>query len=136
MRALILTLVLTAAAAAPAPAAGPDPAAGRAAFERHCAACHGRAAQGDGPMAEILTMPVPDLTRLAVRAGGAFPMLRVVRVIDGRDARAGHGGPMPVFGALFDGPGGALDAEGGDPLLTNGRILSIADYLESLQVAP
>ena len=62
----------------------PDADAGAWYFARFCAACHGERATGDGPMQEVLTVPAPDLTRLATDNGGVFPVARVVRQIDGR----------------------------------------------------
>jgi mono/diheme cytochrome c family protein len=68
-----------------------------------CAVCHGVSARGDGPMAEALTLPPPDLTMLG--AGGAFPLLDVARQIDGRDRLLAHGGEMPLFGPGSKGTG-------------------------------
>ncbi|MEM9426617.1 MAG: c-type cytochrome [Pseudomonadota bacterium] len=86
------------------PATAQDANEGAAAFLDHCAACHGAAAMGDGPMATLLTIAPPDLTGLAARSGGAFPLAQVVQRIDGTTEIRAHGGPMPVFGLLMDGP--------------------------------
>jgi mono/diheme cytochrome c family protein len=126
--------ILTGAALAAAlclPAAAEDP--GATLFQTHCAACHGAGGQGDGPMAPLLTVAMPDLTLLARANDQDFPMLRVIRVIDGRMQLGGHGGPMPVFGALFEGPAAAVEGPGGLPVITRGKILSLAYYLESIQ---
>lgn len=72
-----------------------------------------------------------DLTGLAARNDGEFPMLQVIHIVDGRTGLRAHGGPMPVYGALFD-----AEAEAGPyggPLYTRGKILSLAYYLESIQ---
>ena len=90
------------------PAMAQDPEAGAEVFQAHCAVCHGVTAEGDGPMAEILTTMPRDLTRLADWNGGVFPVFRVVRQIDGRDPMLAHGGEMPVFGGLYDFPDGAI----------------------------
>lgn len=125
------------AAALPAcPAlAGPDLELGRTTFAGACAACHGAEAQGNGPMAELIAIPVPDLTRIGARNGGEFPWLKVVHLIDGRTGLRGHGGPMPLFGALFAGDTAAADAPDGTPVITSARVLALTDYLAALQVA-
>jgi hypothetical protein len=118
------------AAAGVAQAQDADP--GAEAFGTYCATCHGMDGLGDGAMTEIMSVTVPDLTQMTARNDGVFPMLDVIHIIDGRTGLRGHGGPMPVYGALFDdelaypGPYGA-------PLYTRGKILSIAYYLEGLQ---
>ena len=54
-------------------------------YHRYCGACHGRSADGAGPMAMLLDPRPADLTRIAARNGGAFPQAAVLRTIDGRD---------------------------------------------------
>ncbi|MFN6951698.1 MAG: cytochrome c, partial [Albidovulum sp.] len=88
-----------------------------------------------GPMSDLISIPVPDLTRIAVRNGGVFPWLRVVHLIDGRTGLRGHGGPMPLFGALFAGDTAAADAPDGTPVITSARVLALTDYLATIQVA-
>lgn len=94
-----------------------------------CAACHGATGHGDGDMSGVMTIKAPDITKLAARNDGAFPMLKVIHVIDGRTGVRAHGGQMPVFGRAFsagtDGYEGVIE--------TRGRILSLAMYLESIQ---
>ncbi|MEZ5778316.1 MAG: c-type cytochrome [Paracoccaceae bacterium] len=122
-------------AAAPA-SAEDNPALGRETFAGACAACHGAEAAGDGPMAALLTVPVPDLTRIAERNGGTFPWLRIVHMVDGRTGLRGHGGPMPLFGALFGEDTTAADAPDGTPVITSARVLAVVDYLAAIQKAP
>jgi mono/diheme cytochrome c family protein len=79
-------------------------AAGERLYKVSCAACHGADARGTGPVAPLLTVPVPDLTRIAQRRGGEFPELEVFRIIDGQSELAGHGARhMPVWGYEFFG---------------------------------
>lgn len=79
-------------------------AAGERIYKTSCAACHGADARGTGPVAPLLTVPVPDLTRIAQRRGGQFPELEVFRIIDGQSDLAGHGPRhMPVWGYEFFG---------------------------------
>jgi hypothetical protein len=105
---------------------------GETSYQQYCATCHGMSGTGNGPMGEILTVPVPDLTQLSAANDGKFPMLDVIHIIDGRTGLRGHGGPMPVYGAVFD---DEADPAGpyGVPVVTRGRILSLAYYLESMQ---
>lgn len=124
----LVTLVASQSAAA-------DLELGRTTFAGACAACHGAEAKGDGPMAELISMPVPDLTRIAARNGGDFPWLKVVHLIDGRTGLRGHGGPMPLFGALFADDAAAADAPDGTPVITSARVLALTDYLAAIQVA-
>jgi mono/diheme cytochrome c family protein len=75
---------------------------GKEMYEQLCASCHGVNGEGDGPVAPLITIGVPDLTRLAARAGGEFPAEDVQRTIDGRFERRGHGPrDMPVWGWQF-----------------------------------
>lgn len=106
--------------------------AGAATYGQYCATCHGANGTGDGPLTEMMTTSVPDLTTLSVRNDGEFPMLEVIHIIDGRTGLRAHGGPMPVYGALFESQMADAGPYGG-VLYTRGRILSLAYYLESLQ---
>jgi mono/diheme cytochrome c family protein len=67
-----------------------------------CASCHGPQAHGDGPVAATLKPAVPDLTRIAARNGGTFPIERVRTIIDGQSVPRAHGTrAMPVWGWDF-----------------------------------
>ena len=106
---------------------------GHETYLEYCAGCHGETAMGDGPLAAIISIEMPDLTILSRRYGGSFPLVDVVRQIDGRVEMRGHGGPMPVFGALLTGPSAVVDTAAGDPIVTKAAVLAVADYLEGLQ---
>jgi mono/diheme cytochrome c family protein len=73
-------------------------------YERLCSSCHGLSGRGDGPVAPLIAVGVPDLTRIAYRHGGEFPTEKVRRTIDGRWDRRAHGArDMPVWGwQLYD----------------------------------
>lgn len=94
----------------------------------YCAVCHGRAADGHGPMAPILKSPVPDLTGIAKRNGGVFPLARVERIIAGTESsNLAHGTrEMPVWGPVFSEI--TFDRDYGKVRLHN-----VAKYLESIQ---
>jgi mono/diheme cytochrome c family protein len=71
-------------------------------YQSFCASCHGVRGEGDGPVAPLVKVHVPDLTRIAQRDGGEFPTEDVRRMIDGRFDRPAHGPrDMPVWGWQF-----------------------------------
>ncbi len=107
--------------------------AGAKIYARYCATCHGLEAKGNGPTAPILTLQPPDLTQLAARNEGTFPMTRVVMRIDGRDPLVSHGSPMPIYGDFFVGQEIALKAETGQPILTSPAVVDLVTFLISLQ---
>lgn len=100
-------------------------------FQRFCASCHGKTAEGDGPVATTFRMNVPDLTRIASRRGGEFPRDLIRRVIDGTDVKAPHGSrEMPVWGQDF------WVAQGADDdarQKTNLLVFRLVEYLALLQ---
>ncbi len=108
-------------------------AVGEASFLVHCATCHGEDAKGNGPMAEHLVTKPADLTRLAAENAGIFPFGDVIHVIDGRIPLKGHGGPMPIFGALFAKDFNPALAPFIGEEIVRGRILALTYYLESIQ---
>lgn len=132
-----MTLVLTCAVAmlAVQPTAGQEGQSasprysGRYLYRTYCAVCHGRTARGDGPLADQMKKPPPELTRYAQRNGGVYPSAMVARIIDGRNPLPGHGGPdMPVWGDVFKAGRGATEAD------VKARIDALVKYLESLQL--
>lgn len=75
---------------------------GRVTYRVYCASCHGPEGTGNGNLAQFLTVPPIDLTRLAIDSGGEFPTELVLQSIDGRKEIRGHGGKeMPVWGDVF-----------------------------------
>lgn len=137
-----VTLIAARPLPASAPAGGPPASAvngtpeprgaahvdGAQLFKTWCASCHGLTAQGNGPLAQALKVPVPDLTQIAAMNGGLFPTARVARVIDGRDVGS-HGDPdMPVWGTAFK-----STREGYSEESVRARIEAVVRYLESIQ---
>jgi mono/diheme cytochrome c family protein len=112
---------------------------GKQEYFSKCAACHGKEARGNGPVADSLKVKVPDLTVLAKNSGGVFPFARVYDVIDGREAVAAHGPRnMPVWGNEYWQEGaGASGREASQPELgsyARGRIIALIGYISTLQV--
>lgn len=97
----LVAQLLAAGAALPADRS-PDAALGETLYLRNCAACHGQAADGKGPLAPVLTLQPTDLTALRASNGGVFPLTRVIARIDGQDPLVAHGSPMPVFGPYLE----------------------------------
>jgi mono/diheme cytochrome c family protein len=105
---------------------------GEAEYMEACASCHGESGKGDGPLAELMTVDVPSLTGLSAANDGAFPMLEVIQVIDGRTGVRGHGYPMPVWGSRYKAE--AMEAgEYAAEIDVRGRVLSLALYIQSIQ---
>ena len=98
-----------------------------------CAACHGEAADGTGEIAEMFKDRVPDLTGIAKRNDGVFPLLKVIQAIDGRAVIRGHGNPMPVFGNRYRAEAISGNAIFGAEAITRGRVLELALYIQSIQ---
>ncbi len=80
-----------------------------------------------------MNVPVPGLTTLAAQNEGAFPFLKAFMIIDGRTQAEAHGAPMPVWGDRFMAEAGGDYGPYGAELVTRGRILTLVNYLETLQ---
>lgn len=106
VRALLPALACLVAAAPLQAAPVTEPLAdysGEQLYRRFCASCHGADARGDGPVAPMLKVMVPDLTQLARRRGGQFPADKVREIVDGRVFVGAHGPRlMPVWGYEFE----------------------------------
>lgn len=110
-----------------------ESAVGEAEYRIACANCHGETGQGDGPLAEFLSVAVPDLTVLAANNSGQFPFLQTMMVIDGRTGVRGHGGPMPVWGDRYERDALGLAGVYGTELIVRGRLVALVEYLAGLQ---
>ena len=102
-------------------------------YEQLCSSCHGVSARGDGPVSSLIKIRVPDLTRIAEREGGEFPLEDVRRTIDGRWDHRAHGArDMPVWGWQFYDSAATNDAE--ERAIVDSMIGRLVDYLRSIQV--
>ena len=122
---MIFGLASGAQRASPAQRAADRLYSGAALYKTYCAACHGPEAKGNGPMASTLKIPPADLTRIAARSGGTFPLMRIQRIISGEEERRGHGA-MPAWGPVFS-------EVGRDQDLGRVRIDNLALYLRDIQ---
>jgi mono/diheme cytochrome c family protein len=101
-------------------------------YQQLCASCHGVDGRGDGPVAPLIKIGVPDLTRIAYRNGGEFPADDVARTIDGRFERRAHGPrDMPVWGWQFY--DSSSSDESGERSRVDSMISRLVDYLRSIQ---
>jgi mono/diheme cytochrome c family protein len=100
-------------------------------YLRRCAACHGVDARGHGPALSALKVPPPDLTQIAHRRDGEFPIGEMARFIDGRFDLPAHGSrEMPIWGERL---GEAIpEASLGDEIV-RGKIATLIEYLKSIQ---
>ena len=104
---------------------------GKQMYLQYCSSCHGKAGQGDGTVSRDLKVRVPDLTGLAKKHKGVYPLDDVMATIDGRRSVRGHGDRnMPVWGEAFQ-----SESEGKkySELTTLLKAKIIAEYVGTLQ---
>lgn len=100
-------------------------------YQRHCKQCHGEDGKGGSADGLLETVAVPDLTIIAERNDGVFPIWEVYEMISGTELLPAHGTRvMPVWGQelALD-----LDAKDDSATLVRGRIFTLLAYLETLQ---
>lgn len=101
---------------------------GKQLFTQYCAACHGADARGNGPARAALKLPAPDLTTLARRHGGSFPVEYVKNILQFGPGIAAHGSSdMPTWGPIF------RYMDNYNNAAVQKRIKNLCDYLSSLQ---
>jgi hypothetical protein len=120
---------------------------GRIEYLSSCSACHGTDGKGQGPLAAELKIKPADLTTLANRNSGVFPLNAVYETIDGRKPIGSHGTrEMPIWGRRYTpSPLSANQAFGPKPtdspvimsydpeIVIRTRILAVIDYLNRIQ---
>lgn len=112
---------------------------GKREYENSCALCHGKDGKGTGAINDLLKRKPTDLTTLAKRNNGVFPVDRVHAMIDGRETIAAHGErDMPAWGARYsaDSVKAAeyyMDVPYDAEMFARARILSLIDYLNRIQ---
>lgn len=132
--AVVIAMAITASAQEPkkeikhVPVKPTSAASGQEMYKTYCAVCHGTDAKGNGPAADALKVPPPDMTTLAERNGGKYPALKVSAIIRGEEVLAAHGSKdMPIWGHLFWSMSGGHEAE------VQQRVANLNKYIESLQ---
>jgi mono/diheme cytochrome c family protein len=97
-------------------------------YKAYCAVCHGTDGKGGGPMSNSLKVKPLDLTHIAARNRGAFPLARVEKIIASEEPiPAGHGTrEMPVWGPIFS-------QIAWDQDLGQIRIYNLAKYIQGIQ---
>ena len=110
---------------------------GKRIYGVRCAICHGIDGKGRGAYKDVLKVAPADLTTIAKRNNGVFPVERINQVIDGREAIATHGPrEMPIWGTeLSIRPPGRVDSAGDadEDAYARSRIFAIIDYLLLIQ---
>jgi mono/diheme cytochrome c family protein len=110
---------------------------GQREFRNSCAACHGASGRGEGAFGGMMEARVPDLTVLAKKNGGVFPVERVYETIDGTRMMKAHGtSDMPIWGQRYrvEAAKYYVDAPYDEAMFVRTRILALIDYLSALQV--
>ena len=104
---------------------------GKQMYLQYCGSCHGKDGKGDGTVSRDLKVRVPDLTRLAKKHKGVYPLDDVMATIDGRRLVRGHGDRnMPVWGEIFP---SESDVKKYPELTTLLKAKIIAEYVATLQ---
>ena len=113
----------------------PQEVSGRALYQDYCQTCHGESGKGDGPAASALKKRPANLTTIAKRNGGAFPLVKVMSTIDGYTRRNDHGSIMPEMGPVIEGGQTVMiTTDDGIETPVPEPLLALAQYVASLQV--
>jgi mono/diheme cytochrome c family protein len=108
---------------------------GQQEFLSQCASCHGRDGKGNGPIADLLRKPPPDLTTLTRGNGGIFPMARVYDSITGDNVQAHGSRDMPVWGQTYRIKAAEhyVDTFYDPDAYVRVRVLALVEYINRLQ---
>jgi mono/diheme cytochrome c family protein len=100
-------------------------------YANNCASCHGAQGEGDGPVAAVMKVAVPNLRNLNLRNNGEFPADAVRAYVDGRNLPTAHGDRyMPIWGNEFG--YGEKSGEAAENVIAQ-RIDAIVEYVRTLQ---
>ena len=111
----------------------PEAPEGEKVFAENCALCHGAGGRGDGAIAAGLRPRPADLTVIARRNGGTFPVSQVLSQIDGYERDPVAGVEMPEFGLLLEGDLVPVETANGVFTPTPRPLAALLAYLESIQ---
>lgn len=108
---------------------------GKKEFEANCASCHGVSGKGNGPITDLLKKSPPDITLVAKKNGGVFPMERLYKVIDGGEVAAHGTRDMPIWGRDYKIQAAEhyMDAPYDPEAYVRARLLSLLEYINRLQ---
>lgn len=117
--------------------------AGKLEFQSSCATCHGTDGKGKGPLSEQLRVAPADLTVLAKKNNGAFPVNAVYETIYGIKRILAHGPPdMPIWGFRYFARNTAPSSKKPDhyvelssdlDAIARTRLFAVVDYLNRIQ---
>lgn len=107
--------------------------AGELLFKDNCASCHGVTGQGDGPLSVGLGTAPADLTQIAARRDGVWPMLEVMSILDGYLKATNPREDMPIIEDLLDNDMVEFDTGNGLTTLVPLKLIEVVNYLETLQ---
>jgi mono/diheme cytochrome c family protein len=125
MNRLLLTMLACTLPTALSHAAEAD---GARLYANHCSACHGARGEGDGPIAMLMNVTVPNLRVLQRGKGGVFPADEVAAYVDGRLPMTAHGArQMPVWGEVF-----SVATQGDEPVVA-ARVKVLVAFIAELQ---
>ena len=102
-------------------------------FKENCVSCHGFTGKGDGPLSAGLGTAPADLTQIASRRDGVWPMLEVMSILDGYLKATNPREDMPIVEDLLDNDMVEFDTGNGLTALVPIKLIEVVNYLESLQ---
>lgn len=136
-------IIASIAVSSPAVAWAQDLDAGKLEFQSSCATCHGIDGKGKGPLSEQLRVAPTDLTVLAKKNNGVFPVNAVYETIYGIKRIIAHGPPdMPIWGYRYfarnTAPGSKkpdhyVELSSDPDAIARTRFLAVVDYLNRIQ---
>src|ERR1700687_4319651 len=95
-------MVVSVTVSCSAVASAQDLDAGKLELQSSCSTCHGIDGKGKGPLSEELRVAPADLTVLAKKNNGVFPVNAVYETIYGIKRIVAHGPPdMPIWGYRY-----------------------------------
>ncbi len=116
------------------PVKADDPHLGIIEYEISCLPCHGIDGRGSGPLAKSLAVAPADLTKIAKRHNGTFPVGEIAEIIDGRSAVASHGQRvMPVWGERYRATKETSESAEWIDKRVRAQISALVKYLATLQ---